>query len=100
MERWLRLAHEPTDVGAALPAPRTVGRGPADWRRLRGRPVLVVAEVELVELGVGAVGGEIDAGLAAAVEDERVLVELDEERREDRAHERPECRAQRLFAAG
>src|SRR3954451_7428834 len=100
MERWLRLAHEPTDVGAALPAHRPLGRGPAGWRRLPGRGVLVVAEVELVELGVGAVGGEIGAGLAAAVEDEGVLVELDEARREDRAHERPERRAERLFAAG
>ena len=36
----------------------------------------------------------------AAVEDEGVLVELDEARGEDRAHERPERRAQRLLAAG
>src|SRR3954454_19640947 len=100
MERWLRLAHEPTDVGAAVPANRPFWGWAGRLRRLRGRGVLVVAEVELVELGVGAVGGEIDAGLAAAVEDEGVLVELHEARREDRAHERPQRGAQRLFAAG
>src|SRR4051794_11352318 len=77
-----------------------LGRGPAGWRRLRGRCVLVVAEVKLVELGVGAMGFEVDAGLATAVEHERVFVELDEAGREDRAHERPEGGAQRLFAAG
>jgi hypothetical protein len=51
--------------------------------------VLVVAEVEPVEVGVGAVGVEVDAGPYAAVEDEPVLVERDKARGEDGAHERP-----------
>src|SRR5215218_6339674 len=95
-----------SDPGAAIarrrpPARAPSGRGPAGraWL-LRGRRVLVVAEVELVEVGVGALGVEVDAGLDAAVEDEGVLVELDQPRGEDRAHERPHGGAQRLLAAG
>src|SRR5215218_5593397 len=83
-----------SDPGAAIarrrpPARAPSGRGPAGraWL-LRGRRVLVVAEVE------------VDAGLDAAVEDEGVLVELDQPRGEDRAHERPHGGALRLLAAG
>jgi hypothetical protein len=50
------------------------GRGPAGHLvALRGRGVFVGAEVEVVEVGVGAVRGEVDAGVDATVEDEGVL---------------------------
>ena len=74
--------------------------GRTGWTDLRGRRVSLLTEIELGEVAVGAVRVEVDAGFDAAIEHERVLVELDEARREHRAHERPDGGAQRLLAAG
>src|SRR5688572_20759161 len=75
------------DAGPAGPrSGRARAGGSADC--LSGGRVLVVAEVELVDVGVGAVGVEVDAGFDAGVEDKGVLVKLHESRGEDRAHER------------
>src|SRR4051794_22353640 len=78
--------------------PKGARTGGQAWL-LRGG-ALVVAEIEIVEVGGGAVRAEVDAGFDASVGDEGVLVERDQSRGEDGPHEGPQGGAQRLLAAG
>jgi hypothetical protein len=52
----------------------------------------VVAEVEAVELGIGAVRGEVDCGLDRCAGHEGVVVQRGEPRRQNRAQKTPRRR--------
>jgi hypothetical protein len=86
-ERERRNRRSPASDRGVVKSAR--GRPPArapEERGLAGRfgPLgggfAVVAEVDVVEVGVGAVCGEVDAGVDASVEDERGLVEFHQPR--------------------
>ena len=60
----------------------------------------LVAEVQLVKVRRGPNAVEVDGGLHALIDDERIAVERDECGREHRPHELPHGGTQRALAAG
>jgi hypothetical protein len=89
-----------SDAGWFVPLHRGRSRGAAPMRvrarhggggldRLR-RVSVLVAELQLGKVRVGAMDVEVDGRRDTVVEHEGVLVERDQSRREDRPHERPD----------